>query len=149
MSRKKRFVENLNTVEIEALEAAIKHGKSAIFRKRCHAVLLSNKGYTVEQIMDILNVVQSTVYNWFNKWAKQGIEGLKTKPGQGRKATLSIDNSDHVEAVKKAVKKTAQEGVNLLATIEQELEMEEQLSMRILSPFLKKLISHGNASELV
>jgi len=146
MSRKKRYIENLTQEEITSLEAGKKDGKSAIFRDRCHGILLSHKGFSVEEIQSIFSVARSTIYNWFNRWDSGKMEELKTKPGQGRKPTLSVDNATHVETVKKACEKRAKEGANLLATIEKELEMDNQLSMRILRPFLKKLISYGNAS---
>lgn len=145
MSRKKRYIEKLSEGEKADLEYGKKHGKSEVYRNRCHAILLSNKGYTVDEVMDIFEVVRSTVYNWYNRWDNGGIEGLQTQPGQGRKPSLSIDNAEHVEAVKKAVKKRAEHGANLLATIEEELGMEEQLSMDIVRPFLKKLVSYGSA----
>jgi transposase len=147
MSRKKRYIKKLSTEEKADLEAGKKYGKSEVFRNRCHAILLSEKGYEVEAIQDIFAVAHSTVYNWLNRWDTGGYTGLQTQVGQGRKPTLSVDNQEHVEAVKRAVKKRAQEGANLLATIEEELALEEQLSMDILRPFLKKLISYGNASE--
>lgn len=139
MSRKKRFVEELTEADIAILGLNKKNGNSSDFRTRCHVVLLSNKGYEVKDIEKILDLSRGTIYNCFNKWEKDKIEGLKTKPGQGRKPTLSIENSVHVEVVKKAVKEYAEKGTNLLAKIEEELEMEEELSMKILRPFLKKL----------
>lgn len=145
MSRKKRFVKDLNTVDIAALEAGKKQGKSEVFRNRCHAILLSNRGYTVEQIMDIFGVARNTVYTWFNRWEKGGFEALKTKSGQGRKPIICANNAAHVEGVKKAVKKVAKEGGNLIAEIQSELEIEEDLTKKMLSLFLQKLITPGNA----
>lgn len=149
MSRKKRFIENLTEEEKASLEAGTKRGRSKVFRNRCHAILLSSRGYSVDEIQDIFQVARSTVYNWFNRWEHDGIKSLSTQPGQGRKPTLWVDNAEHVKAVEKAVKKRAKDGTNLLATIEEELQMENQLSMRILRPFLKKLVSYGNALEEV
>jgi transposase len=147
MSRRQRFIENLNTVEKKQLLQGKKTGKSSIFRDRCHAILLSNRGYTVDQLKGIFSVAKSTVYNWLNRWDKGGIKELKTQPGQGRKATLCVDNAEHVKVVKKAIKKSAERGSNLLATIEKDLDMEDQLSMQIIRPFLKKLVSYGSVYE--
>ncbi len=147
MSRKKSFVKELTASEIAALEDGKKTGKSFSFRTRCHAILLSHKGYEISQISDILEVHRSSIYTWFSNWSKAGIQGLLTKKGQGRKPVLSTDNEKHVQVVKGAVEKRAKTGENLLLTIEKELEMEGELSMTILRPFLKKLISYGSASE--
>jgi len=147
MSRKKSFVKKLIVSEKAELEAGKKTGKSSSFRTRCHAILLSDKGYEIKQIADILDIHRSSIYTWFSNWENNGIEGLKTKSGQGRKPKLCIDNEEHVKVVKSAVKKRATTGENILTTIEEELDMEGELSMTILRPFLKKLISFGNASE--
>ncbi len=144
MSRKKSFIENLSTEEKAVLEYEKKYGKSDAYRIRCHAILLSNKSFTTNEIATILEVTKSSIYNWFSAWRTDGIEGLKTKSGQGRKPVLSTDNSDHVEGVKKAVKKVAQEGGNLLNEIQTELELEDGLTKKMLSLFLQKLITPGN-----
>lgn len=146
MSRRKRYIENLTAQDIENLEAGFKTGKSARFRNRCHCILLSYKRYDISQLQEIFDQSESTIYNWLNRWDTSGFEGLKTKPGQGRKPALSVDNEKHVEVVKKAVKKRAETGANILSQIEEELDMEGELSMKMLRPFLKKLISYGNAS---
>ena len=88
-----------------------------------------------------------TVYNWLNRWEESGIAGLRTQPGQGRKPLLQIDNKIHVKAVKKAMKNRAEKGTNFLLQIQEELELEDEVTMKMLRPFLKKLITYGNASE--
>ena len=144
MSRKIRFIKPLPKQEIADLEAGMKSEKGYQFQNRCHAILLSHKGYTPSQIKDIFNITVYTVYTWFNRWESDGIKGLKNASGQGRKAALDIDNAEHVKAVEKSVKKVAEKGGNLLAEIEQELDLKEGLTMRILRTFLKKLTSSGN-----
>ncbi len=144
MSRKKSFVSDLKPEEIAQLEEEKKHGKSDAFRTRCQAILLSNKGYTITEITDILSVSRGSVSTWFSAWKKHGLEGLKTQPGQGRKPLLSMDNKDHIEAVEKAVKKSQEKGVNLLAEVDAQLGLNEGLSMRMLRAFLKKTVSSSN-----
>ena len=147
MSRRKTFIENLNTEQITQLESGKKSGKSDAFRTRCHAILLSNKGFSVSEISTILSVSESAIFKWFSAWKKHGFEGLKTKSGQGRKPVLCADNKDHVKGVEKAVKKVAEKGGNLLAEIEAELGFKEQLSMRMVHFFLQKLTSSTNDAE--
>ena len=144
MSRRKVFVKELTTGEKKELERGKKAGKSFSYRTRCHAILLSNKGYEISQITDVLEVHRSSVYTWFSAWENQGIEGLKTKAGQGRKAMLCVNNKEHVKAVEKTVEKVAKKGGNLLAEVEKELSLEQGLSKKMLNTFLKKLISYGS-----
>jgi len=147
MSRRKTFVTDLKPAEIAQLEEGNKHGKSHAFRIRCQAILLSNKGYTITEIIEILSVSRGSVSTWISAWEKHGLEGLKTKPGQGRKPLLSMDNKDHIKAVEKAVKKSQEKGVNLLAEVDAQLGLNEGLSMRMLRAFLKKTVSSGNGLE--
>ena len=73
MSRKIRFVKPLTKQEIADLEAGMKSEKGYQFQNRCHAILLSHKGYTPSQIKDIFNITVYTVYTWFNRWESDGI----------------------------------------------------------------------------
>ena len=147
MSRKNRFILKLKKKDKKALKEGWEKGKSISFRKRCHSILLSNNGFTVNEIASFYDVKITSVYNWFNRWEEGGYEALKTQPGQGRKAILSIDNKEHVKVVKKAIKNRAEKGTNFLLQIQEELELEEGLTMKMLRPFLKKLVTSGNGLE--
>ena len=149
MSRKNRFIPKLKKNEKLLLNEGWKNGKSMSFRKRCHGILLSDRGFTVNEIASFYEVDITSVYNWFNRWEAGGYESLKTRPGQGNKAVLLADNKEHVRVVKKAMKDKAQKGTNFLLQIQEELGLETEISMKMLRPFLKKLISYGNASEKV
>ncbi len=100
MSRKKRFIAKLRKKDKKDLNAGWKNGKSISFRTRCHSILLSDRGFTVNEIALFYNVKITSVYSWFNRWETGGYEGLKTRPGQGRKPVLCVDNKEHVRVVK-------------------------------------------------
>jgi transposase len=147
MSRKKRYIKPLNSKEIDALKGGLKSSKGHQFNQRCHAILLSSNGYTVNQLTEIFRVGKNTVYQWFSRYEDEGISGLENKPGRGRKAVLLTDNKEHVKVVEKAVAKVAKKGGNLLAEIEADLDLEQGLSMKILRSFLKRLVTSGNAAD--
>ena len=52
------------------------------------------------QIAEMLEVTVPTVYTWVKRYEENGIKGLETRPGQGRKPIM--DCSDE-EAVRKAI----------------------------------------------
>ena len=110
MSRKKRYIRSLTEQEIAELEAGKKSKKGAQFNQRCHAILLSFKGYTVHQLAEIFSVRKNAIYLWFDRYEKGGISGLENKGGRGRKPLLQTNNKDHVRAVDKSVKKVNQKG---------------------------------------
>ena len=146
MSRKNRFISKLRKKEKKELTDGWQNGKSSAFRKRCHAILLSERGFTSNEIAEFYDVKLNTIYNWFNRWEGGGYELLKTQPGQGRKAILCSDNKEHVKVVKKAIKNRAEKGTNFLLQIQEELELEDELTMKMLRPFLKKLVTSGSYS---
>ena len=81
-----RFVKAL-TEEIKAQLSEIHHGHADFaFRKRAHAILLSAKGITVNQLHDIFEVDRDTVSAWIKRFETSGVEGLQSLPRPGRPA---------------------------------------------------------------
>ena len=64
MSKNRIFIKELTIAGKLALEEGWKNGKSHAFRKRCEAILLSNKGKDAKEISVILSVNKRTVYVW-------------------------------------------------------------------------------------
>ena len=145
MSRPKKFVENLSSEEISSLEAGHKYGKSPDYRLRCQGILLSNQGYEIKQISEILDCSYLSVYNWLGKWESSGIEGLSRKSGQGRPRKLLLSDPEHVAVVKAAAQNHGQSSAKMLEEVKAALEIED-LSQKSLKRFLKKLVTDGNDS---
>jgi transposase len=145
MSRRKRFVEELSDTEVVTLEQGHKYGRSVDFRQRCQMLLLSNRGYEVKQIVDVLEVCPQTVYSILKGWQERGLAGIIRKKGQGRTPKLQEDNARHVEAVKKAVEKHSQHSDLILEELYAELGI-EPMSRRSLRRFLKKVATVGSDS---
>lgn len=143
MSRRKRFVEKLSEQEVVTLSQGYKYGRAVDFRQRCQILLLSNRGYEVKQISDVLGVCSHTVYSTMKVWREQGIAGLIRKKGQGRKATLQVENTHHLEVVQKAVKEHPQNSGQILEKLYEELDI-QPISKRSLIRFLKKVATAGN-----
>lgn len=142
MSGKKRYIQ-LTQQERSALKQGFKSGKKAIFRQRCHFILLSDQGYDIPQIADFYEVSRQAVARWFDRYEQSGIEGLHTQKGQGEKPILRIDNQWHVETVKELVNQHAQDLDPALVEVEKRLG--KPMSKRTLQRFLKKLVTPGNA----
>jgi len=138
MSRKKRFIKDLTIEEIKALKEGRKTGKSYQFRDRCHCIILSFLGFEIKDLAVLFDVRKHTIGIWFNGWEDQGIEGLKNKPGQGRKPKISIDNKEQGKVVEVAAKNAADTGTNMLDEVVEKLDIEGGLSQRTLRRFLKK-----------
>jgi transposase len=57
-------------------------------RERAHAILLSAKGYSLDQLADIFEADRDTVSHWLDDWQAQGLEGLRDAAKPGRPAKL-------------------------------------------------------------
>ena len=144
MSRLKRFLQ-LTQSEREGLQTGFKKGKKATFRQRCHYILLSDKGYEIQQIAELYEVSRQLVARWFDRYEQQGIDGLHTRKGQGEPPILGIDNQEHVVTVKELVNQHPQDLDPVLAALTKRLG--RSMSKRTLQRFLKKLVTSGNAFD--
>lgn len=78
-------------MERRTLLDASRHGPWRRFRQRAHAVLLSGKGYRLEQLADIFEADRDTVSRWLDAWERHGLMGLRDQehPGRPRKGTVA------------------------------------------------------------
>jgi transposase len=118
-----------------ALEEGFKTGKKHAFRVRCQLVLLKSENRTSKEVAKIVKMCEMSVNNWLVRYADEGIEGLKTKKGRGRKPLINktTDKSKVLESVK-ANRQRLQ-----TAKAEWEAESGKSVSRDTLRRFLKAL----------
>lgn len=75
-----------------ALETGYRKGSSHAFRMRCKAVLLKAQGLSSLKIGEQLDMNQVSVNNWVKRFESEGINGLNTRPGRGRKAIIGTQD---------------------------------------------------------
>ena len=92
-------ITNLTPKTIEDLNYIIKFNEKFRARKRAEAILLSYKGKTVNEIVELLDLKHQAIWKWFRNFKKNGIECLHEKPGRGRKSPLRNLNIDEVKAI--------------------------------------------------
>ena len=126
------------------LEKGYREGKSHTFRKRCHMVLLKSEARKSVEVGKILGCHEVSVNNWLKRYEAEGVEGLKTKPGRGRKAIL---NGEDLEAVRNAVQANRQR--LSVAKAELEAALEKNFSTKTLERYIKNTVQAINASENV
>lgn len=144
MGRKSKHIENLTEEQKSSLKKGYSHGKSPLFRRKCHCILLSHSGKTADDLSSFFDVSTHSIREWLKLWEKQGIEGLKLKPGRGRKPKLRISEKAHVETVKTLIENEPKNLTRVTAQIKEELGI--SLSKKTLSRFLKNLNTDGNVS---
>lgn len=137
---------NLRTIKLTSEQYAVlkqgyEQGKSSVYRKRCHIVLLKQEGRSSKDIGKIVGLHQVSVNNWLNRYELEGITGLQTKPGRGRKPI--IDEQNDVEKIKEVVKKERQRLKKAKDILEKDLG--KSFSLMTLKRFLKSVSADGSA----
>lgn len=129
----------------QALEQGYRQGSSHAFRQRCHLILLKSEGRTSAQVAEILDCCEVVVNTWLRRYQAEGLVGLHTRPGRGRKAIL--DDVADVAAVKAAVA-TNRQRISL-AKAELEAALGKRFSEKTLTRFLKNTVAAINDCESV
>lgn len=80
---------SLSEWERQVLRQAHKSATSHRERQRAHAILLSDKGYRLDQLADIFEADRDTISRWLDDWREHGIDGLRDAPKPGRPAKLN------------------------------------------------------------
>src|SRR5215813_851855 len=130
------FVNELSEEQREELRQLMKTGNEHV-RRRAHAVLLSSRGYSIDQIAHIYEVDRDTVSNWLDRWKDGGTGGLNDQEGRGRKPILNEkEQKQAIEIVEKDPRSTNRS----LSKIE------KKTGKKISRDTLKRLLKKGNKS---
>ena len=79
-------VVELNSESKQALEHCYRTNASSAVRQRAQIILLKAQGRVAEDIAQIVSCSAATVHSWVDRYLSDGITGLDTRPGRGRKA---------------------------------------------------------------
>lgn len=110
-----KFVKPLTTTQREHLSALMKSAAPQRTRMRAHAVLLSERRYSLEQIADIYQVDRDRVSQWLEWWEAEHLAGLDDGPRSGRPPKLT--EAERQEALKITVQepRTLKTGLKRIA----------------------------------
>lgn len=142
MSRKNRFIEKLTEAQKSALEKGYRTGKSHLYRRKCHCILLSFEKKTVKELSTFFKVSHHSIYAWLNLWEKSGIKALELQPGRGRPPKLRETDEQAVKQVKDLVDNDPKNLNRVVAQINSEMNID--LSKKTLQRFLKNLNIYGS-----
>lgn len=108
------FIKELKEEEKEKLKKMMKEDGSSRVRMRAHSIILSNRGYSIDEIANIYEVDRDTVSIWLNNWEEIGYEALKDLPKSGRPPIL---NAKEEEKVIELVKQEPRSIKRIISTI--------------------------------
>lgn len=122
-----------------ALETGYRKGKSHAFGFRCRMVLLKSEKRSSVEIAEILGCCEVVINNWLTRFEREGIRGLQTRAGRGRKPKLNTQNPVHLQKVKAEIALHPQSVKTAVAKLEEDLDL--QVHPDTLERFLKRLVT--------
>ncbi|MCA1602669.1 MAG: helix-turn-helix domain-containing protein [Acidobacteria bacterium] len=142
MGRIKRV--ELDDEQHNALEAGYQDGTSHALRRRCQMILLTSQGRTSSEIAGMVGGCHVAVNHWVKRYQEEGIAGLRTRQGRGRKAILQ-------ECALEAVQAAVQEHRQRLSVAKAELEqtLGKSFCRKTLADFVKQTVVVINASAAI
>lgn len=123
------------------LEARFRTDPNHTVRLRCQLVLLKAQGRPSKKVADIVSTCEMTGNNWVNRFKDEGLAGLLTKPGRGRKA--SISTAEEQQAALDAIKADRQRLQTAKATWE--TQTGKTISRGAFRSFLKSVVAVTSA----
>jgi transposase len=108
---------------------------------RCHTILLKSEGRNSKEVGSITGMSQVSVNSWLARFKSEGILGLQTKSGRGRKPI--IVESEDKEQILAAIKSNRQR--LLRAKAEWEAQSGKTVGRITFRKFLKSLAENINA----
>ena len=128
-----------------ALESLYKQSPNHTLRQRCQLVLLKATGRTSHDVGQVVGLCHVSVNSWLRRYRKEGITGLETKSGRGRKPRLTV--TDDAGSVRAAVEANRQRIALAKAEWEsQRVAGEPAVSRDTFRAFLKVLVADTSAS---
>lgn len=110
-----KFVKPLTGEQRKQLKEIMKSQSSQRTRMRAHAVLLSERGYSINQIADIYQVDRDRVSEWINWWNEFEFEGLDDDERGGRPPVLKEDEREKAVELVKEEPRSIKQGLQKLA----------------------------------
>lgn len=113
-----KYVSPLTKAQREQLQQIMAKETSARVRTRAHSILLSDDGFTIEEIQTICFVNdRDTVSSWIDAWEERGVEGLYDRPRSGRPTALNEEERtvalDLIKTSRRQLKQVIQRLVTL------------------------------------
>ena len=141
---KKKIVQ-LSDQQRTELENGYRNGKSHAFRQRCQMILLKSENRSALEVAGIMGCCEVVVNTWQQRFEQEGIQGLLTRPGRGRRPILSQQNPEHVRRVREEIKHHPNSVKSVVARLEEDLDL--AMHPETLKRFLKKMVTASVAPE--
>jgi transposase len=89
-------IKRLELTDIQRVELSngFRTGTSHCLRMRCRAVLLKADGLSSAKAGELMDMSLVSVNAWMKRFLSEGITGLQTRPGRGRKPVMDCTDGE-------------------------------------------------------
>lgn len=108
-------------------------------------ILLKSENRSALEVAEILGCCEVVVNNWQKRFEQEGIPGLATRPGRGRRPILSQQNPSHLDKVRAEIKQHPNSVKTVVAHLEEDLDL--AMHPETLKRFLKKMVTASVVPE--
>ena len=126
------------------LEQTFKQSPNHTLRQRCQIIMLKAAGRTSADVGAALGLCHVSINSWVKRYQTEGIDGLTTKPGRGRKPQLTVEKDG--ASVLAAVQANRQRIALAKAEWEGQQVEKQAISLNSFRTFLKVLAADTTES---
>src|SRR6266403_2818645 len=126
-----RFVEDISQETVSMLQRIYRQSKHHRVRQRAQCLLLSFRGSTTTQLMEVFQVDRITIYHWFDAWEVRHLAGLYDKAKKGRPQKCTPEQKESIRQWTKAFPKNLNKIGGLVA---------EHFHVRLSKQTLKRIL---------
>jgi transposase len=112
MRRPTKFVQDLTDEQKSGLQTIMKSDAPQRKRMRAHAILLSSRCFSIDQIATIYEVDRDRVSVWLEWWQTAEFDGLEDEPRTGRPPKLSLEEQAEILEIVKAEPRSTRRAVS-------------------------------------
>lgn len=80
----------------QQLQRLVDRATLAVETERLRVVLLAKQGFTAPEVATCTGMSRRAVQDWVARYNREGLNGLKTRPGQGRKPALTPTQTEQL-----------------------------------------------------
>jgi transposase len=110
-----KFVKPLTSEQHEHLKEIMKSSAPQRKRIRAHAILLSARRYSIDQIADIYQADRDRVSQWLDWWEEHQFEGLDDDPRGGRPPKLTEEEQKQAVEIVRQEPRSLKQGLKRIA----------------------------------
>lgn len=110
-----KFVKKLTSEQRQQLTEIMKSSAPQRKRMRAHAILLSERRYSINQIADIYQTDRDRVSQWLDWWEQYQFEGLDDDPRSGRPPTLNAEEKKEAIEIVRQEPRSIKQGLKSIS----------------------------------